>query len=447
MRVIAQARRRLDAAILAQRALRWVAPAALASGFVLALAELAGLRFAALPLMAAVVVAAAGAGTASAWKARMDACQAARWLDRGLGDEELLSAALCCIEEPSRREFGEKLVEAAAAQLPRARTLRASSLPLAKAGALAIAALGLGLGAMALAGSARGDAVSAPRVAKAGAQGDQALDAETASALASESVGGASSFASSLFPEDKRLAKLTERALREGRIDDLRDLLNAADLELESRMDRPIGDLERSKLGEERRRIQEAASVLDRRGGSGKSAGGSRGRAGGDGAAQEEGETENRYSRAAPEAGGTPEYGQGGAPGDSPSSGKSGGAFGEGSGGQDSEGEQNYPGERGGAGSGAGRGGSSYGTGQGAEGSWGPIEGQLSTEKAVIPSPKDSPFFELVLPGADSSLPLSKIAPASAKSAESAMSRQSVPLEYEEFVRSYFLSLSKGDEQ
>jgi hypothetical protein len=62
----------------------------------------------------------------------------------------------------------------------------------------------------------------------------------------------------------------------------------------------------------------------------------------------------------------------------------------------------------------------------------------------VEPS-KDAPFFELVLPGQEASAPISGLVADSRRSAEAALSREGLPLEYEDFVRSYFLSLSKGE--
>jgi hypothetical protein len=52
-----------------------------------------------------------------------------------------------------------------------------------------------------------------------------------------------------------------------------------------------------------------------------------------------------------------------------------------------------------------------------------------------------------VLPGGEASQAVSKLAPASSRAAEAAMTRESLPLEYEDFVRSYFLALSKGEKR
>jgi hypothetical protein len=75
---------------------------------------------------------------------------------------------------------------------------------------------------------------------------------------------------------------------------------------------------------------------------------------------------------------------------------------------------------------------------------WGSIEPSKSEKKATLELKDDSSFFELVLPGENASIPLSSLLPSSKRAAESAMSREGIPYEYLDFVRSYFMALTKG---
>ena len=54
---------------------------------------------------------------------------------------------------------------------------------------------------------------------------------------------------------------------------------------------------------------------------------------------------------------------------------------------------------------------------------------------------KDSPEFEFLMPDKKTKASLKDVIPDSRKSAESAITRKGVPVEYEDFVKSYFISL------
>jgi hypothetical protein len=75
---------------------------------------------------------------------------------------------------------------------------------------------------------------------------------------------------------------------------------------------------------------------------------------------------------------------------------------------------------------------------------WGNLDGQTSSQTALITSKKNSPMLEYVMPKKGARVPLAEAAPQAGRSAESAMVRESLPGEYESFVRSYFLRLTKA---
>ncbi len=431
------ARARLNATIVAYRALVWAAPAAIGSGLLVAAARALGLGAPAYALWAALVAGGAAAGALKAWKSRMDEEGAARWLDIRLGDEELLSAALVCVGRGSGGLFDGEVVGRAESLLPRASTIKASPKPLAKRAGIAALACAIGAYLIFLAAPIAGQAPEAE--ARAPARGGSAEAAALAKATASASAAGngeaASSFAASLFPDDKRLAKLAERALLEGRLDDLRDMLKAADSEYGSRIERSLSEAEKKKLTRERELIQKTSRTLAMAMG-----------------AQAPGELQRGQGQgrgAAPSIDGR--NGGPGASGDgfAGKPGKSGGN--QGSEGKGSAGDRpsaNRDDSGGGAG-GAGIGGADYGTGSGSEGAWGEIQPSSSGKEAVLEPSKKASFFELVLPGQASSTQISRLVPDSRKSAESAMAREGVPLEYEDFVARTSLRYrkEKPDEQ
>jgi hypothetical protein len=415
-RSIGRSRSRLNALIATHRALAWAAPASLAAGLLAALLRALGFSLGAYALLACLTAAAAAAGALRSRKAFLDEAGAARWLDESLGECGLISAALDGLERGGEGRFDPAIAEAAEALLPRAARLRGPMGPLLRRAAIAAAALALGAYMVFLSAPLESStAARRERGARAGTGAGQERRT-AAKAVLEEGGPAAADFASSLFPDDRRMATLVERALREGRLDDLRELLKAAGLELDSKIARSIDELERKKLTKEKERLGEAAAELSM--------------AAGDEASR--GEAEGGRG-----AGGRGEAGPG----------AQGGLFAEGSGGagdsrpgSEADAEQ----AEGGA---AARGGKGYGAGSGSEGEWGRVETAASHERLELGAEEKGSFFELVLPGGSAAAPVSKLAPASRRAAEAAMTRESLPLEYEDFVRSYFLALSKGEKR
>ncbi len=447
------ARARLNAAIVAYRAFFWAAPSAIAAGLLVALLRAAGLGTPAFPLWGGLVILGAAAGAAKAWKSRIDVTEAARWLDEKLGGEEKLSAALACLGRVSAGLFDEQIIREAEGLAPRASSLRASPRPVARRAA--IAALACAIGAYAV-------FVSAPHGNLASKVGEKAPGGGRVAAASAKAADGAfardggktaSAFASSFFPDDKRLATLAERAILEGRLDDLRDLLRSADREYGSKIARALGEAERERLTRDRERIREAADALAKGAGSADEAGRQGRKDGGNGGGDEGGGAPNGagarasagmaeaypgYDRNGSQGSGVGTGGRMGANGGSPPASLGSAGSGVMEDGQADEGQ-------GGGAQGALSGGSNPGSGSGSDADWGNIQAEAGKAKALLETTKSASFFELPLPGRDSSAALSRLIPDSRKSAESAMARRGVPLEYEDFVRSYFMALSKGD--
>jgi len=426
---VGRARTRLNAVVALHRALVWAAPSAVVSGLAAAIAHALGLGLAGFPLMAALFLAGAAAGALSSRSSFLSEEGAARWLDSRLGDDELFASALACLRRGGEGRFDREVIERAEALLPRAASVKAPRAPTAKRGGVALAALAIGAYAIFISGTIVPSEEASARDRSSQAVAGPAAKAPTAASALQEGERAAALFAASLFPDDRRRATLAERALREGRIDDMRDLLKAAGLELDSKLENSISESERKKLETERERLGKAASSLAATSKTPSMRGpGSR-----DGTESGEASDRDGNPQRAPDA-------QERSPNASPDfvnarSGKDEGSS------QDGTGRGGEKGRNGETASGGG----GNGSGAGSEGDWGPIKPSAGSGRISIAEDKKPSYFELVLPGSDATSPISSFAATSRKSAEAAMSREALPLEYEDFIRSYFMTLSQGE--
>jgi hypothetical protein len=432
---VGRARTRLNAVVALHRALVWAAPSAVVSGLAAAIAHALGLGLAGFPLMAALSLAGAAAGALSSRSSFLSEEGAARWLDSRLGDDELFASALACLHRGGEGRFDRELIERATNILPRAASIKAPRAPTAKRGGVALAAVAIGAYAILISGTIAPSQEAAARDRSSQAAAGPAAKAPTAASALEEGGRAAAEFAASLFPDDRRRATLAERALREGRIDDMRDLLKAAGLELDSKLANSISESERRKFATERDRLGKAASSLAAASKAASMRGpGSRGGTG-NGEANDRG-VDSRGSPGAHER----------SPNASPdfANAKSGNNGGSSKDGVASGGEKGRSGDTA-SGGGADGVGSGAGSGSGSDGDWGPIKSSVGSGTISIAADKTPSYFELVLPGSDTTSPTSSFASTSRKSAEAAMSREALPLEYENFIRSYFMTLSQGE--
>jgi hypothetical protein len=455
-------RKALNRTLLAAAALRWIAVASLVGAAAAAIAyllfpDLAGRSGAgwlpalgpALAAWAAATLAGAVAGLARGWKGRLDDGAAAAWIDQRIGSAELVSAAYYCLGRSLSGPYDAELVARAEAEIGIRHRIGAP------AGALvfkpprhvlisrALFAAAALLVSAALIESA---AWLSPRLhhgrvesqASAFAEGGFFSIPETASRPGERAEPSAPDMDfGSLFPEDPALAGLAERAFREGRIEDLRSMLKKAEGELERRVQR---DGDRGRARRELEALRKTESELE-------GAGAGRGREDPSSAesarASEPGLTED----------GEPGQGGGQGEGKAPQGGGSGGAGspdgisppgkksapGRGEGGDEAE----SPSDESSPGSGSPGGGSAPGTGSGRAKDWGRIEPGAKAEEAEIPVDPEAAFYSYVLRERASEGGLSEALADAERSAEAAISRNSVPVDYGSFVRSYFLELAR----
>lgn len=499
-RTVGRTRRSLNAIVLLSGGLLWFSPAALASGLFLLVLVATGRMPPGAPALAVWGIASALAfclGVLTALRRRFDEGAAAAWLDERLGTKELLSAALG-LSRPGRRagRFDRELAERseALAAGPSARhpgwplgPLFRRSLP-AVAACLALPALLAWADPAALGRAFRLEGREGGRLETAARRPSTARQ-EVASALASGA--DAAAVARFLFAEDPAKAEAAERALREGRAEEFRNLLERAVRDLDSRLSRVADDDERERLLEEKRRLDEALAAADESTWSGDSESGSSqerssagsGRAGPEGgsprlASGEDGPSADSSSRSPPrrrtgedeaasadgEGGkggserGAPGDGRGGrgtAPGPAPGDGSPGsgeapsGGKGSGSVGPDRSGEgAGAEGE----GPGSGPGGGNRPGEAGDAGASGGV-GQALARDRLSPSAtggiltvapdRQASFFDYVLKGRDPGAALPGLALQAARAAEAPIANEGLPLEYEDFLRSYFLALTR----
>jgi hypothetical protein len=456
----------LNSIIQAAASFDWAWKAALGGALVILPLRFLGLGKEGVLVWVLLVGGAALAGYLRSLPKRLDSARTARWLDERFQSEELLSAALVCMDrEGSGRFDGEILefAEAFAAGAPKPKIpLKSFIIKASWVSALCIACLIV----LVLAGPARSRRGGELSTLEKANSISKLLD--NAAALPDSFQGKeAKDLAYQLFPRDKRMASLIERALKDRRIDDLRKLLERAERDFDKRMEKAKSDLERQSIGEELASFQQSVK---------------RGLGGGDNTAEGQGEAEpgseasdgKGQDQANPEGSAQDENmspdsqpGDGsqteGLPGDGADQGSSGRAGkqdpsaepgqgqGQGRGGRSAgsgktpldEKEMQGPGDPG-----SGKSGSSKVAGTGSGAGVMKSDGRSASEKTLeIGGDDKDQAREMVLPEHPGEGTLSAPDFDAKRSSESVLSRKDLPLEYREFAKSYFIRLTEGDEE
>jgi hypothetical protein len=458
--LVSSAKARLNALISAAACLDWAWKAALAGAALVLPLRFLGLGWQGLALWAILVAAAACYGYLRSLPRRLDSARAARWLDERYENNELLSAAVVCLERECSGAFDAPILEsaeafAAQARLPEFR-LKPFVLKASWTSALCLACLAV----IALAQPARD---AGPR-SLSDARGSSSIDKILESAAARpDSFQGkeARDLAYQLFPRDKRMASLVERALRDGRIEDLRKLLERAERDFNKRLDDAKSELDRQAVAEEMALFKKAMK---------QGLGGGDSSEGQDENGAEQGDGPNRKGQegADPGSGGTDAR-----PPDSLANGgqdSSGGSdSGRREGGQPQQPQQPMPGSEPSDGAGSGRDGrmpndgSQGGTSQPGSGKTGggkmagvgrgegvltlapKSPGGKAAEPLTLGEDEKDQMREMILPELPGTGKGAAPAFDSTRSAASAVSRTDLPLEYRDFAKSYFIRLTEGE--
>jgi hypothetical protein len=456
--LIARSRRRLIASAMLRAALGWLAASAAASGLAVGVASAAGAAWAGPVLFSALCAIALASGGLSALTRIPSAARTAAFLDAQLGNGELLSAALHCEGRGMSGRFDRIVVreaEAAAGEsAEKGRKFDFGRRRLARLAALAVASVMAGIllslvprfPALASGGRNAGNPVENSALSRAEGRGMRA--------------SAARSVARSVFPDDSRLTREAEKALEDGRYGDFRSMIEKADADLARRIAKSASALERDRLQKEKKALDEAAAKAM------------------DDVAKENEENGGRKEREDPppgkrragdEGGGGEEEAGGAGQGRKPGTGKEGKGRGEdrqaaaraleaaGDEGRDPSapdgeagvgaGESDEGGEGGDKGANAlpGEGaGDEPGRGSGPEREFARLKPREKGGKAVKLGGPESDPMEIVMPGKER-----KAAPGAAaeaiRSAEAALARERLPLEYGDYVREYFLSIAENE--
>ena len=441
--VLVRVRRRLNLVRIAALGSRWGAVAGLAAAAVMAVLALAGVVPARTGALAALSAAGLGfvAGTVRAFTRRLTTRDAAAWVDRGLGDEGLFSAGLTCAERlysnfpgPYDGILADKAADAADAAAALRAPRRYAAAP---AGLLALAlAAGAVVAALPVIRPTPTRAAVAPDAAYGRELSPEAAPADAPMAVADDEPTP-EELAEFLFPDQPELARLLAEALRTGRLDDAKKLLEKSEIARTQLEEKKTSGTGAPGAPGSRERMERAVRELGGDGGSSSET--ERGQEGG--SPSERVMSDDRLDAAPMEApddapvgdkeGGTPADGEG-------TGGRSGGTPGEGEGGTGGDGSGASDPEAGGA-----KRGNEAGTGSGMARDWGAIDPLASGGKADIPPLEGGAFFEMILPEDDpGGTPLDRVR-AAAAALEEALARESLPADYAEAVRHYFLDLGK----
>ncbi len=428
---VARGRRRLNLIITAAamaRALVWAAGGA---GIIVLLGRRLGC-FGGTLLPWAVLTCLGGLiGLGMGWRQRLDRAGAARWLDRRLGLDEAISAALFCLERGCTGSLDDGVVARAAAASTGKASIRWPMRYLAHWSLLAVGLLILT--GVIVASWRPGKAASAnnPLLRPTARQSAEALAGAIPPAV--QSPGEAARL---LFAQDPDLARQAEQALQAGDTEMLQRLLNAADRKMQERIDQAATPAERRLLQQERQRQREMGNALIK-GESGPTAGKEDNQTSGKGAGQRPDMTRTAARPGAATNPGAPHPGEEEQDPDRRRQdfrrdpGITGSSANRGPGGSIPTGGISGKGLQAGRGAGQSR------------SQWGEIAGKSGRQQAVI-GRNQQQTLEYVLPGKNARIPLSLAVSEARRAAEGAFARASVPLEYLASVRAYFLALSKA---
>ena len=417
LQFLAKSRAKLNLVLIAAKFLTWLYWAAAVSGVTLLIGSWSGWLHNPIPIWALISLGGGLAGLSVGWRRRLDGPAVARWLDEHLASGEILSAALLCINRGYSGRFDERIIDAAAELVQRSAQIKWPVRFLLKQAYLAVGIMVLfSIGLIYLTPLSNNNPDFGP-LKPVGAKKRVAEGTRRSERPAVESPR---TLAKLFFPEDVRMSMLAERALREGDLLLLQELLRDAELSLEGR--KPEGDNpdEASRLKTEikRRRqlmesliaaseeVNEGAPPEDRPNGSSQPDPAGQGRGG------------QRSGKELARSGG-PDLNQ---------------VFNETETKTENENFFDYlP-----------NGGPNAGTGHNQDkGNWGPVTARTGREARIISQNKDSRILEYILPGKNSPLPLTEVIPDSKRAAEAGIYREGIPYEYEAVIRNYFLLLSE----
>ncbi len=417
---LTQSRIKLNLIFLITRILTWFAWIGTFSGVIFLVARWSGWFSINIELWFLISLLGSLFGFIIGWRQRLDNYATASWLDEHLQSDELLSAALVCLNRDCSGSFDQRIIDSANKFSENPNKVRwPMRFLLKKIGIVTVVIIFFIAGLLYLPFFLNSNniifksAEIKESIGKSSRQKNRQLVVESPRTLAKV-----------LFPEDDKMAMLVERALREGNLAVLQNLLRDAELNMERLIAEAANPEEQRRLineVEQRRQLMETLIAQSQQ----RNQTGPATREGEDPTSsgldvengKEQTKNENRLAK-----------------GNSPQ--------------KDHSNQNEMKPEDQNPYSSISYGGNKAGSGHNPnEGNWGKIIARTGREETIISKNKDSQMLEYLLPGKKARLPLSKVVPDAEQSAEAAIHRQGIPFEYEDFIRNYFLLLAKESKE
>jgi hypothetical protein len=356
------------------------------------------------------VIAGGTAGLIVGWNRRLDAAKTSRWLDDYFKDGDAFSAALFCMERKLSGIYDESVVDRASGIISENRKIVYPKKTLLFRFFSAFMSFVIFFLAIQFMNPVLFSGKTESRT-KSINDNIARNDGGTNDFFRKDAES--SDLAKKLFPDDMKMSELAEKALNSGDSKMLDELLKREKLKIADMIKNAKNGEEKEKLKKKQEKQNELAESLEKK--ENKITGENRDKMGGnkerenDDKKQENRENKDERQNVNGRNNGENDSKKNGddtPQGDSSKSGTKKSDTGTGNGNNDKE-----------------------------------LETGKNKDELMLSQKKDSSEFEFLLPDKNTKVSLKDVIPDSKRSAESAVTRKGVPVEYEDFVKSYFISL------
>ncbi len=432
-RLITRSQKRLNMIVIALWVLKLLSLTSLIAGFLIVLLRSFGWP---VNLLGWSIITLAGglAGLVLGWRNKLDQYKTACWLDEYLHDDQALSAAVFCFNRNCNGVPDQFIIERADNV---AVSVRHIHWP------LRIFSQWLGLSTVILISTGLMVYFWFPTFRKTEAQipktiSSDKLQPKLVKKTVPELKQTPKEFGKALFPQDEKLARQVEKALQEGDFNTLNSLFKQANLNMEQKIAK-ASPADANRLRNEQ---QKAKAMMQQMPNSrnGKSQG-NKSTNDNKGGKSNNGNQKGRQGNGEDQSNAR----QGEQSGQGKNGPKNGKQQYRGSG--NSWGMNNYPNSSKPSEESNGKANSGKQAGKGSgkkNGDRGEVAAQSGKEKALIAPRENSSDLEMILPGKNARVPLTDILPDLQRAAETALIKDGVPIEYEDFAGSYFQKLAES---
>jgi hypothetical protein len=367
------------------------------------------------------------------WTKRLNQNETAYWLDEYLHDEEALSAALFCLQRDCSGLPDPAIIERAdliAGQKTKIHWPLHHLTKRISITAMILICIGLIIGSWLPKFHIVVRNTANPYLLKKGTapkKSPQKVDQDT--------TQSAQEIAKLLFPQDEKMARQVEKALREGDVSTVESLLKLANMNLEKIIAKSSSPAEKKRFQDEQQMAQTMLNQLSNDNNNSEQ----NNQSGGNNSQAEDNQQnfsneQNQNDQKKGNGKGKPSPNQ-----VDKSKYASGSTTPE-----EMEDSSRGLSKQQGLGKGKTPTGTLAGKGEGTtNGKWNNLTARSDQKKAIIQQSKDNQMLEFILEGKTIRVPISQMLPASDRAVEAALAKENMPIEYEDFIRSYFLQLTQ----